>query len=437
VVFVATMYDSVYAFDADTPGAPLWSVNLATLVGATPVPIAQFAIPPAPAGPEAWRAQYARDRSVQQRHVCVAGLWKRQHGVPSTRYQHLRRYGTLWSGRTHRGELWRMTFDANFVIQRTSLALANGKVIIGFSALESEQAGNYCGWVLAYNETTSRRAAPSPPHRGKSRGGICNRTSARGGRIEQRLSVRGQWIQRNGYDGVNNFAESALKFSTASGLSLIDWFTPPTGPTWMNTTSISAGPALLIQHFMAGRRGKSAAIYLMNTGNMGRFNSKRTSGAGPQYHPRAARRTVWCRLGGQWRPLMYTGATLAPSRLLVQRVDLRDHPAVPGSGKQIFPGGILALSASADTAGTGILWALSEINNGAPNGELHAFNAANVSIELYNTTMNASRDSPGKFAKFAPPTVVNGKVYVPTFSEKLAVYGLLDTDGAAQVKRPN
>jgi hypothetical protein len=39
--------------------------------------------------------------------------------------------------------------------------------------------------------------------------------------------------------------------------------------------------------------------------------------------------------------------------------------------------------------------------------------------------MNASRDSPGKFAKFAPPTVVNGKVYVPTFSEKLAVYGLL------------
>jgi len=33
--------------------------------------------------------------------------------------------------------------------------------------------------------------------------------------------------------------------------------------------------------------------------------------------------------------------------------------------------------------------------------------------------------------------VVNGKVYVPTFSEKLAVYGLLDTDGAAQVKRPN
>ena len=83
------------------------------------------------------------------------------------------------------------------------------------------------------------------------------------------------------------------------------------------------------------------------------------------------------------------------------------------------------LKARVRGAGTGILWALSEINNGAPNGELHAFNAANVSIELYNTTMNASRDSPGKFAKFAPPTVVNGKVYVPTFSEKLAVYGLL------------
>jgi hypothetical protein len=42
VVYVATMSDTLYAFDADAGGAPLWSVNFASLVGATPVPIANF-----------------------------------------------------------------------------------------------------------------------------------------------------------------------------------------------------------------------------------------------------------------------------------------------------------------------------------------------------------------------------------------------------------
>ena len=31
----------------------------------------------------------------------------------------------------------------------------------------------------------------------------------------------------------------------------------------------------------------------------------------------------------------------------------------------------------------------------------------------------------GNFAKFCPPTVANGKVYLATFSNRLNVYGLL------------
>jgi hypothetical protein len=41
--------------------------------------------------------------------------------------------------------------------------------------------------------------------------------------------------------------------------------------------------------------------------------------------------------------------------------------------------------------------------------------------------MNAARDSFGTFAKFAPPLIANGKVYVATWSNQLAVYGLLPT----------
>src|SRR3984893_13993330 len=42
VLYVATMSDTLYAFDADA-GGTLWKLNLANLVGATPVPIAKFA----------------------------------------------------------------------------------------------------------------------------------------------------------------------------------------------------------------------------------------------------------------------------------------------------------------------------------------------------------------------------------------------------------
>ena len=38
---------------------------------------------------------------------------------------------------------------------------------------------------------------------------------------------------------------------------------------------------------------------------------------------------------------------------------------------------------------------------------------------------NLNRDDVGNYAKFCPPTVVNGKVYQATFSNQLAVYGLL------------
>jgi hypothetical protein len=101
-----------------------------------------------------------------------------------------------------------------------------------------------------------------------------------------------------------------------------------------------------------------------------------------------------------------------------------------GNGSQIWPGGILALSANGDQAGSGVLWATVATSGDAENnppvpGALHAFDAENVANELWNSTMNSSRDGYGNFAKFVPPLIVNGKVYVATASQKLAVYGLL------------
>jgi hypothetical protein len=57
-------------------------------------------------------------------------------------------------------------------------------------------------------------------------------------------------------------------------------------------------------------------------------------------------------------------------------------------------------------------------------GILQAFDATDVTHELWNSNMSGKRDSVGKFAKFVAPTIANGKVYLATFSNKLNVYGL-------------
>ena len=60
------------------------------------------------------------------------------------------------------------------------------------------------------------------------------------------------------------------------------------------------------------------------------------------------------------------------------------------------------------------------------NGTVRAYDATNVAnAELWDSAQNASRDGLGNTGHFQFPTVVNGKVYVPTGGSTIAVYGLL------------
>jgi hypothetical protein len=82
--------------------------------------------------------------------------------------------------------------------------------------------------------------------------------------------------------------------------------------------------------------------------------------------------------------------------------------------------------------GSGIVWATTADSGdggaSAAPGVLRAFDAEDVSHELWDSKQNAERDQLGGFAKFSPPTIANGKVYAPTFSGQLVVYGLTSGD---------
>jgi len=99
-----------------------------------------------------------------------------------------------------------------------------------------------------------------------------------------------------------------------------------------------------------------------------------------------------------------------------------------GGGPTGQSGAVLSVSSNGSKDGTGILWASYAFSGDAEHtvspGILRAFDANDVTQELWNNRQNVSRDGAGTYAKFSAPTIANGHVYLPTFSNRVVVYGL-------------
>jgi hypothetical protein len=102
---------------------------------------------------------------------------------------------------------------------------------------------------------------------------------------------------------------------------------------------------------------------------------------------------------------------------------------VSKSTTKITDPGTPAISANGNK--NGIVWVLStKVWNGSDQSAiLFAYDAANVSRELYNSAQNSDRDRAGHALRFTIPTVANGRVFVPT-KRRIDVYGLLSATKA-------
>ncbi len=259
------------------------------------------------------------------------------------------------------------------------------------------------------------------------------------------------------FDGAANFGESLVKLTpdSSGALTQSDWFAPD---NWadLNTYDYdfgSSGPGLIPGTNMVYAGGKTGIFYVSNTGALGHV----VAGNGQIAQSLAA--TPGCSL-----PLVFQGCyqimghalwySAAHPALYVWGVHDRlkayaysggqfnPTPISTGVSSAYYPGGVLAVSSYLGTQGTGIVWAITDQTpdngfyfgvgfNGA--GTLHAFDAADLTHELWNSDQNLGRDGLGEFASFTPPVIANGKVYAPSFSNQLVVYGLLNGPVAGDV----
>jgi len=452
VLFVVTMNDLVYAFDADGKStAPIWSVDLTKQTNGTPVPITDIVqnntlnivgnvgIESTPVIDASTNTIYLVARTkesgawFQRLHALDITTGAEKFGGPTVISGSVAGTGSASSGGV-------VAFDPRIENQRSALALTNGQLFIAWSSHEDLNA--YHGWVMRYSASTLQQTGIFCDTPNGSMAGIW--MSGRGPAID--AAGNAYYITGNGtWDGATEFGESFLKFAPTGTLSVLDWFTP-NNYTALNTADEdlgSSGPILISGTDLIVGGGKQSLFYLMHTGNLGHENGSNgqivetLNNLGGPIHSGPV---YWNRSTGAGGPLLFEWSNQSqPMRSFHFNGSTFDAtPVATGSISSAAgqSGGVLTFSANGSTAGTGIVWSSmptsADGDHGIHPGILRAMNADNLQ-ELWDSNLNASRDSLGNWPKYSAPFVMNGRVYIPSFpsdgvsNSVVSVYGELPT----------
>jgi len=366
-----------------------------------------------------------------------------------------------------------VAFDPRIHLQRPGLLLANGRVYAAFGSYGD--LGAYHGWIFAYDAKTLARAAV-----------MCTTPDGSAGSIWQ--SGVGLAADEDGFvyaatsngtldadGGGRDYGDAVLKLD--ADLHVVDWFAPYLASLGvvdylsMWDADLGSGGVVLFPSLhklvVAGKRG---VLYVLDRDDLGHLEAPVGAARevervvawapGQTCDPRGTGSGVY---GG---PVLWSGPTGA--RLFVWGVHdvaksfpflggaipagatcfCTAHDAFPddppcavavSAGSEIavadVPGAIFGVSSDGAKPGTGIFWAVRAAEDGSTTdgyvtGVLEAYAADDLGRKLW-TSRGKAIDALGTFAKFTPPVVANGKVYVATMSGSVVAYGLVDRTALA------
>ncbi len=435
VLFVATMHNTVYAFDADSTSAPvvLWQASLGTAV---PAPLlfgpygdigGEVGILSTPVVDLQRGLIYVVTDNLElgvpvfYLHALDLARGSEQLGGPVAITGAVRGTGSSASADGI------IAFDPIQHLQRPALLLANGAVYIAFGS--HGDMSPYHGWLMTYDASDLTRQLGLYMSTPNGDGGSFWQ-SGRGLAADDRGNIYG--ITGNGdFDGVQNFGQSFVKFTGAAPVR-VGSFTPADWKSMSDgDADLAAGPALISGTHREIGADKAGNVYLLDGDAMGEPGSQDSSAFQifPVSQGSIFNFAVWSRPGNTY---VYVQARSDPITCFrITAAGFNPTPVSAGSSPVRWVRIGMTLSANGTEDGSGILWETAgNFNDTTAPGALHAYDASNLARELWNSDMNPDRDSMGPVIKFVNPTVANGKVYVPSFNNTVVVYGLLTAGGS-------
>ncbi|HME10715.1 MAG TPA: BACON domain-containing protein [Bryobacteraceae bacterium] len=440
VLLVATEHDSAYAFDADT-GAQLWKVSVLGAsetssdnrgcsqvtpeIGITATPAIDLQIGPHGTMYLIAMSKTASGAYLHRLHALDIATGAELFGGPV-------QITATYPGSGAEGSRTTQTFAASQHKERPGLLISNGIVYTTWGS--HCDAGPYTGWVMGYNESTLAQTSvlnltPNGNDGGIWMSGAGPAADAAGNLYLLMGNGTFDTTLSGGFPSQGDYGNAFVKIQVGANgkLSVADYFTMDntTSESGSDTDLGSGGLMLLPPVNDSGGQsrslivgaGKDQNIYVVDSSNLGKFSPtadtifQQMTGAAP---------------GGVWSSPAWFNGTLyygsVGANLRAFKFANGSFPLSPNSQSSNsfeYPGATPSISANGTQ--NAILWAA---ENSSP-AVLHAYDAANLATELYNSNQAANgRDHFGAGNKYIVPTVANGKVYVGT-TNGVGVFGLL------------
>jgi len=403
LLIVATMNNSVYAFDANSPGqSALWSTNLSptnanTLTAISPTGAGILSTPVIDLANNLVYVVYETPTPTYV--LAKLDLLTGQSLGSVTITGQVPGIGDASYADTVSGP--NLIFYPKYELQRAGLALANGRIYIAFASWGDIRPQH--GWIFSYDATDLSQ-----------KGVACLSPTEWGATVWQSGGAPAVDDNGNLYvvtgNGAGTFEKSEAFVKLDQNLNVLADFQLA---LWMALSAddqdFSGRPMIVPGQSLILAGAKDHNLYGLDLGFVGPL----------QIVPEAGEKA------GIFNGAVFNGDVYTADGPIFS------HPisgtGVGNQGKttvNVYAQSV-ALSGSCNGTSNCLLWATTLPNaDGVVAGTLRAFDA-NTLTELYNSdTAPNGADTLGTQSKFVAPLVINGRVYVPNQNNSVQVYGV-------------